>query len=153
MVVTIGGEQYSISFAPPAEPVVEMKLQQRGRVQLKVNNIVAIRTSQNPGDARSNNKDVILNGQQADVLCDFSVSKQMDKLFGSHVESFVEISRGVWVNKRYIAGMVTGQSKPYCGLPCVELRYSAPDGNEKTELLPISKRNLTKVKRIIKNIM
>lgn len=153
MEVAIGGEQYSISFAPPAEPVVKVKLQQRGHFQLKVNSIVMICPSENPREARSNNKGLIINGQTADVLCDFSISKRMDKLFGCYAEQFVEVKRGVWVNKRYIAGLVIAQSKPFCGQLCVELRYADQHGNEKSKLQPISKRNLTKVKRIINNIM
>lgn len=153
MDVNIGGERYNLCFEQPAEAVVKLKLQQRGRVELKVNDIVIIRPSQSPSDALSNNKDLILNGQASDVLCDFSVSKRMHTLFGDRAGLFVEVCRGVWVNKRYIAGMTTGTTAPHYGLPCVELRYHAPDGTEKAELVPVSKRNLCKVKRTTNNIV
>lgn len=149
--VTLDGESYAIQIEPPVEPTVVVKLRTRGRKSIEINNIVMIRPPQDDSESKSNNKEIIVNGGYADMLCDFSVSKQMYKLFGDSIGRFVEVYRGCWINTKYITGIKLGEKAPFKGKWCVEVQYTDGRNDLRTEMYEISRRNLTKIKQIVNN--
>ena len=149
--VTLDGESYAIQIEPPVEPTVVVKLRTRGRKSIEISNIVMIRPSQDDAESKSNNKEIIVNGGYTDIMCDFSVSKKMYKLMGESIGRFVEVYRGFWTNTKYITGVKLGDKAPYKGKWCVEVQYADGRNDLRTEMYEISRRNLTKIKQIVKN--
>lgn len=140
--MTFNGETYNISFEQPDERKVTLKLKIVRSVTLKVDDIVLISPAKELNSQKSNNKRIIVNHKYVDEICDFSARKDFKEKFGDAMESFVEIDRAVWVNAKYITGLTTDDK--------VVVKYYDVEGNEKTEKLPVSRRHLSVVKRLLK---
>ena len=143
--IRFGGEKYLIQFAPPTPISLKLKLRDRGRVDISVDDIVMIRPTTNKQDARSNNKEIVLNGRGSDILCDFSASNKMADLMGDDINHFLEINRSVWVNKKYIKGLTP--------IGNVVVSYAGIDGALKTEELVGSTSKRMSVRREINRVL
>ena len=139
--VFVADEEYEITFEDAKTERIPIKLLNCGRIQVSVDDIVMMRPAKDWNSARSNNKEIVINGFGSDSLCDFSPSRQLTSLFGERSRNFVEIKRGTWVNVKYSTTLDREGN--------LAMEYATVNGEKVVETIAVSRRKLRPLRQIL----
>ena len=101
-----GGEEFQISLCDTQNRVVELKTKMYGHLSLPMSDIVMISPMpQTAGNTNGNNKLIHFVNRRPDVLCNFSLSRDLKERWGLSGNELLCLNRAVYVNRSHILSL------------------------------------------------
>ena len=141
MRLKISGEDVEIVLLNEDDKVVNMKLKGEMMQEILCSDIVYIQSVKGDTGTSSNNKEVFFAHRSPGILVDFTMSKDLVQKLHVASSDFVEINRGISVNRRYIRELNNGKELV---VQCIN-----HEGKQEVRNLPISRRKYLCIRELL----
>lgn len=137
----VSGDDVEIVLLNEDDKVVNMKLKGEMEQEMLCSDIVYIQSIKGNTGASSNNKEVFFAHRGPGILVDFTMSKDIVQKLHVASSDFVEINRGISVNRRYIRELNNDRELV---VQCIN-----HEGRQEVRNLPISRRKYLCIRELL----